>query len=49
MVDASIDGIGIAFVSDHLASDALRDGRLERVLHSGCPPSSGRCRRAFTH
>ncbi|QQP96898.1 LysR family transcriptional regulator [Lysobacter enzymogenes] len=43
MVEAAIDGIGIAFVSDHLAADALRDGRLERVLQDWCPPSPGLC------
>lgn len=43
MVDAAIDGIGIAFVPDHLATDALRDGRLERVLEDWCPPFPGLC------
>lgn len=43
MVDAAIDGIGIAFVPDHLAADALRDGRLERVLDDWCPPFPGLC------
>lgn len=43
MVDAAVDGIGIAFVSDHLAADALRAGRLERVLQDWCPPSPGLC------
>jgi DNA-binding transcriptional LysR family regulator len=43
MVDAAIDGIGIAFVPDHLATDALRDGRLERVLEPWCPAYPGLC------
>jgi len=43
MVDAAIDGIGIAFVPDHLVTDALRDGRLERVLIEWCPPIPGLC------
>lgn len=43
MVDAAIDGIGIAFVPDHLVTDAMRDGRLERVLEDWCPPFPGLC------
>ncbi|CAI8696504.1 LysR family transcriptional regulator [Burkholderia cepacia] len=43
MVEAAIDGIGIAFVPDHLAVDALADGRLERVLDDWCPPLPGLC------
>ncbi|QWP75606.1 LysR family transcriptional regulator [Lysobacter sp. K5869] len=43
MVEAAIDGIGIAFVPDHLAADALRAGRLERVLQDWCPDSPGLC------
>ncbi|CAI0709471.1 D-malate degradation protein R [Serratia entomophila] len=43
MVDAAIDGIGIAFVPDHLADEALRDGRLERVLDEWCPAYPGLC------
>lgn len=43
MVEAAIDGIGIAFVPDHLAKDALRDGRLERVLEEWCPAFPGLC------
>lgn len=41
MVDAAIDGIGIAFVPEHLALDALGDGRLERVLDDWCPAMPG--------
>ncbi|MGS0891594.1 LysR family transcriptional regulator [Burkholderia stagnalis] len=43
MVDAAIDGIGIAFVPDHLVHDALDDGRLERVLSDWCPVMPGLC------
>ena len=43
MVEAAIDGIGIAFVPDHLVVEALRDGRLERVLSDWCPPFPGLC------
>lgn len=43
MVDAAIEGIGIAFVPDHLALEALRDGRLERVLDEWCPAYPGLC------
>lgn len=43
MVEAAIDGIGIAFVPDHLAVSALRDGRLERVLQDWCPAYEGLC------
>ncbi|MFC4763541.1 LysR family transcriptional regulator [Dyella koreensis] len=43
MVDAAMDGIGIAFVPDHLAAEALHDGRLERVLDDWCPSFPGLC------
>lgn len=43
MVEAAIDGIGIAFVPDHLATEALRDGRLKRVLEDWCPQFPGLC------
>lgn len=43
MVDAAIDGIGIAFVPEHLAIEALLDGRLERVLDEWCPAYPGLC------
>lgn len=43
MVDAAVDGIGIAFVPDHLAVQALQDGRLERVLEDWCPAYPGLC------
>ncbi len=43
MADAAIDGIGIAFVPDHLVQDALADGRLTRVLTDWCPVMPGLC------
>ena len=43
MVDAAIDGIGIAFVPDFLAAAALKDGRLESVLEDWCPAFPGVC------
>ncbi|MCD9096791.1 LysR family transcriptional regulator [Luteimonas fraxinea] len=43
MVEASIDGIGIAFVPDHLAVNALNDGRLKRLLEDWCPAYPGLC------
>ncbi|MET4575975.1 LysR family transcriptional regulator [Ottowia thiooxydans] len=41
MVDAAIEGVGIAFVPEHLAEAALSDGRLERVLTDWCPAYPG--------
>ncbi|WP_028602432.1 LysR family transcriptional regulator [Ottowia thiooxydans] len=41
MVDAAIDGAGIAFVPEHLVEAPLRDGRLERVLTEWCPAYPG--------
>lgn len=43
MVEAAIDGIGIAFVPDFLVIDALRTGRLERLLDTWCPSFPGVC------
>ncbi len=43
MVDAAIDGIGIAFVPEHLALEALHYGRLERALDAWCPAYPGLC------
>jgi DNA-binding transcriptional LysR family regulator len=41
MVDAAIDGIGIAFVPEHLALEGLAGGGLERVLEDWCPDFPG--------
>ncbi|MGY2373156.1 LysR family transcriptional regulator [Pseudomonas sp. SDO524_S393] len=43
MVEAAIEGVGIAFVPEHLALEALADGRLERVLEEWCPSMPGLC------
>lgn len=43
MVEAAMDGIGIAFVPDHLAAEGLRSGALERVLEDWCPDFPGLC------
>ncbi|MFT4134605.1 LysR substrate-binding domain-containing protein [Labrys sp. (in: a-proteobacteria)] len=43
MVEAAIQGIGIAFVPDHLVVGALADGRLERILEDWCPAFPGLC------
>lgn len=43
MVDAAIDGIGIAFVPDFLVRDALAAGSLERFLVDWCPVFPGVC------
>ena len=41
MVDAAVDGIGIAFVPEHLALEPLADGRLLRLLEDWCPEFPG--------
>lgn len=41
MVQAAVDGIGIAYVPEYLAMDPLRDGKLERVLEKWCPRIPG--------
>jgi DNA-binding transcriptional LysR family regulator len=43
MVDAAIDGIGIAYVPDFLVADSLKSGVLERVLDDWCPVFPGVC------
>ncbi|MGR4897370.1 LysR substrate-binding domain-containing protein [Stenotrophomonas sp. LARHCG68] len=43
MVEAAIDGVGIAFVPDYLVIDAEREGKLERVLEDWCPRFPGVC------
>lgn len=43
MVEAAMDGIGIAFVPEHVAASGLGDGRLERLLEDWCPPFPGLC------
>ncbi|MCL6706920.1 LysR family transcriptional regulator [Pseudomonas sp. R2.Fl] len=41
MVDAAIAGLGIAYVSEQTAREALADGRLKPVLLDWCPPFPG--------
>lgn len=41
MVDAAIEGLGIAYVPEIYAHAALRDGRLVTVLEDWCPPIPG--------
>jgi DNA-binding transcriptional LysR family regulator len=41
IVQAAIDGAGIAFVFEDYVRDALADGRLVRVLEDWCPPFDG--------
>lgn len=41
MIDASISGHGIAYVGEDLVEDAIRDGRLVRLLDDWCPMFSG--------
>lgn len=43
MVEAALDGIGIAFVPDNLAREGLQSGRLQSVLHDWCPAFPGLC------
>lgn len=43
MVEAAIDALGIAFVPEPHAADALRDGRLVVVLSDWSPPLPGLC------
>lgn len=43
MVDAAIDGIGIAFVPDFLVVDSIKNAALERVLEDWCPAFPGVC------
>jgi len=41
MVEAAIDGLGIAYVPEPYARAALDDGRLRAVLEDWCPPDAG--------
>ncbi|MDQ1081492.1 LysR family transcriptional regulator [Pseudoroseomonas cervicalis] len=41
MVRAASDGLGIAYVPEPFAADALREGRLVPVLEAWCPPIPG--------
>jgi len=43
MVEAAMDGLGIAYVPEPFARTALEDGRLVAVLADWCPPIPGLC------
>ncbi|MBK4216162.1 LysR family transcriptional regulator [Paracoccus caeni] len=43
MVEAAIDGIGIAFVPDFLVAEPLQERKLEQVLDEWCPEFPGLC------
>ncbi len=41
VINAAVDGIGLAYVTEDLASPYLADGRLEVILSDWCPYFSG--------
>src|SRR3989442_4500739 len=41
MLNAALDGFGLAYVPDDVAQPHLAKGRLKRVLEDWCPPYSG--------
>jgi DNA-binding transcriptional LysR family regulator len=41
IIDAAIDGLGLACLPDDNVQDALSEGRLVRVLEGWCPPFPG--------
>lgn len=41
MIDATIEGLGLAFMPENLVSAAIGDGRLVQVLDEWCPMFSG--------
>lgn len=43
MVEAAVEGLGIAFVPEPFAQDALADGRLVALLEDWSPPIEGLC------
>jgi DNA-binding transcriptional LysR family regulator len=43
MVEAAADGLGIAFVPEPWAQQALREGRLRALLETWSPPIPGHC------
>jgi DNA-binding transcriptional LysR family regulator len=43
MVEAAVDGVGIAFVPERLADGAIRAGKLKIVLDVWCPRFPGLC------
>ena len=43
MLEAAVDGAGLAYVTEHRAAAYLEDGRLVRVLDDWTPPYAGLC------
>lgn len=43
MIDAAIEGLGIAFVPERAASEAIASRKLSVVLHEWCPRFPGLC------
>jgi DNA-binding transcriptional LysR family regulator len=41
MLNAALDGFGLAYVPEELAASHIAKGRLRRVLEDWCPPYSG--------
>ncbi len=41
MLNAALDGYGLAYVPEDVAQPHLAKGRLKRVLEDWCPPYSG--------
>lgn len=41
MLQAAIEGFGVAYVLEHEAAAHIRKGRLIRVLADWCPPFAG--------
>lgn len=43
MIDAALDGLGIAYVSERSVRERLADGALVPLLADWCPPIPGLC------
>ncbi|TGT35591.1 hypothetical protein EN808_32260 [Mesorhizobium sp. M8A.F.Ca.ET.165.01.1.1] len=43
MIDATVSGLGIAYVPENLVTDELRSGRLVLMLDEWCPLFPGCC------
>ncbi|MCP5804485.1 LysR substrate-binding domain-containing protein, partial [Klebsiella pneumoniae] len=41
VIQAALDGAGVAFLLEHMAPEAIADGRLLRVLDDWCAPFPG--------
>ena len=41
IIDASLNGFGLAYVPEDLVRDHLAHGKLKHVLQDWCPPTSG--------